>query len=80
MIDLENRQVVDAEWRALDGMFAAIPEEIGDKLRGRGFEEMSTGTFVPEEDAFNYALERVSQDEGEKKEFVEWFYSNWVKE
>lgn len=51
-----------------------------DKLQGEGYEEIGTGVFVPEEDAYDYALERVSQDEEEKKEFVEWFYSgNWIK-
>ena len=46
-----------------------------------GYEEIGTGIFVPEEDAFEYALERVSLDEEEKQEFVDWFYSgNWIKE
>ena len=42
--------------------------------------------FIPEEDAFEYALDRCmngSEEEKEefKKELVEWFFSgNWVKE
>ena len=49
--------------------------EVLEKLNGTGYEEIQTGIFVPEEDAYNYAMERISQDEEEKKEFVEWFYS-----
>ena len=48
--------------------------------------EIGTGNFVPEDDAFDYALERClhGTEEG-KREFkemlIEWFYSgNWVKE
>lgn len=42
---------------------------------------MGTGVFVPEEDAYGYALERISLDEELKQEFVEWFYSgNWIEE
>ena len=45
-----------------------------------GYEEIGTGNFVPEENAFEYALERVSLDEEEKKEFLEWFYSgNFIR-
>ena len=44
------------------------------------------GTFVSEDKAFDYALERCLRgSEGDREEFrdmlVEWFYSgNWVKE
>lgn len=59
--------------------------EIGEKLNGPGYKEMKTGIFVPEEDAYDYVLERISQDNDLKQEFkemlVEWFYSgNWVYE
>lgn len=51
------------------------------KLNSAGYEEVRTGIFVLEEDAYEYALEKISQDEDLQKEFVEWFYSgNWVKE
>lgn len=33
------------------------------------------GIFVRREDAYEYALERISCDESLKKELVEWFYS-----
>lgn len=38
-------------------------------------------TVVGEDVAFSYALERLrNADEEEKKEFVEWYYSeNWIK-
>lgn len=50
-------------------------------LNGAGYTEIDSGIFVPEENAYKYALERISQDEDLKKEFVEWFYSdNWIKE
>ncbi len=52
---------------------------------GPGYEEMRTGTFVPEESAYEYALERclhgTEEDRQEFKEMlVEWFYSgNWIR-
>lgn len=57
-----------------------------DKLNGAGYTEIGTGNFVPEEDAFEYALERcligTEEDQEKFKEMlVEWFYSgNWVRE
>lgn len=59
--------------------------EIEEKLNGVGYTEMGTRIFVPEEDAYDYAMERISLDEDLQKEFketvVEWFYSgNWIKE
>lgn len=72
---LENRMVVDKEWTW------NAPVEVSEKLSGAGYTELGTGIFVPEEEACNYAMERISQDEDLKREFVEWFYSaNWVKE
>lgn len=65
--------------------------EVQEKLNGPGRIEIGTGVFVPEEDAFDYALERCFEivpnfvhrlkwtDEF-KKMLVQWFYSgNWVK-
>lgn len=73
MEQIENRMAVDWQW-------PEAPPEEREKLHSPGYKEMGSGVFVPEEDAFDYALERVSQDDGERKEFVDWFYSNWVKE
>lgn len=51
-----------------------------------GYREMKSGLFVPEEDAYDYALvHSINGTEEEQMEFkkmlVEWFYSgNWVRE
>ena len=51
------------------------------KLREPGYLEMGTGLFVPEEEAFDYAMKKIPLDEDLKQELVEWFYSgNWKKE
>lgn len=78
--ELENSMVVDSKWSFLN-----TSPEISERLKAPGYKEVRTGIFVPEEDAYEYALERVSLDEDLKREFeemvVEWFYSvNWVKE
>lgn len=83
---VENRMVLEAGRECAHG-----PEGVAEKLRGPGREEIGTGIFVAEEDAFDYALERcfeiVPACVGDLKwtqEFremlVEWFYSgNWTK-
>lgn len=56
-----------------------------ENLKETGYEEMGTGTFVSEERAYEYALERclrgTEEDRREFKEMlVEWFYSgNWIR-
>lgn len=51
------------------------------KLKGYAGLAENLGIFVQEEDAFQYAMERVQWSEELQKEFVEWFYSgNWVPE
>lgn len=79
MEQVENKMVIDAFWRWNE------PEDVKEKLKSSGYKEIGTGIFVPEEDAYDYAMERISQDEDLQKEFkemvVEWFYSgNWIKE
>ena len=75
---IENKMVLNHLWESLE---KSVPDEITEKPNGAGYEEIGTGIFVPEEDAYEYALERISQDEELKQELVEWFYSgNWVKE
>ena len=38
------------------------------------------GNIVKKEYCFGYAINRILNDETEKKEFIEWFYSgNWLK-
>lgn len=55
---------------------------IEEKLSGPGYSEIGTNVFVSDGDAYEYAIERISQGtEEERKEFVEWFYSgNWIRE
>ena len=77
---IENRMARDSVWNNLEK-----PCEATEKLNGAGYLEIGTGNFVPEEDAFDYALERclhgTEEDKQEFKEMlVEWFYSNWIKE
>lgn len=73
---VKNRMVVDSRWD-----FMNPPEEVREKLNGAGYSGIGTGVFVAEEDAYSYALERLSLDAKLQKEFVEWFYSgDWVKE
>ena len=64
----------------------------------KGYKEFTTNEFVPVEDAYEYALDKIKDpqmigefvdkylipllkyDKGERKEFIEWFFSgNWVK-
>jgi phenylalanyl-tRNA synthetase beta subunit len=77
---VENRMVVESEW---DWQKTKEVEEV---MQEKGYHEMGTNKFVPEADAFEYALERCMNGiEAEQKEFkemlVDWFYSgNWVKE
>ena len=73
---VENRMAMDSVWSNLE-----TPSEFEKRLKGAGYSEIGTGNFVPEEDAFDYALERIAEGtEEEQHEFVEWFYSSWVKE
>ncbi len=71
---IENRMVVDSQWPEP----VQEPEE---KLKGPGWEEIGTGVFVLEEDAYGYAKESLARDGDLRQEFVEWFYSgNWIRE
>lgn len=86
MCRIENRMVIDSEWE-----WNRL-EEAEEKLNGSGYKEIGTDLFVPEEDAFNYALEQCleivpggicgfSWKQEFKEMLVEWFYSrNWVFE
>lgn len=78
---IENRMLIDSEWEF------NVQQEVKEKLNGKGFHEVGTGTFVPESEAYEYALERcLNGTEKDIKEFkemlVEWFYSggDWRKE
>ena len=84
MGQVENRTVVDCQW-------PDTPPEVKEKLSEPGYREIGTGAFVPEEYAFDYAIERcvtvpfmvvgIEWTQEFKEMLVEWFYSgNWVKE
>lgn len=76
MEQIDNRMVTDSEWEALEVRIGPLEE-----FKGAGYTELGTGTFVPKETAYEYALERISGDGSLKEEFVDWFYSdNWIKE
>lgn len=78
----------EREIERLNKLNRRISHEYGcrkENLNGAGYTEINSGIFVPEEDAYKYAMERISQDEDLKRELVEmvveWFYSgNWIKE
>lgn len=77
---IENRMVRNSVWSNLEK-----PCEVKEKLNGPGYSEIGTGNFVPEEDAFDYALERCLHGTEEDKQWfremlIEGFYSNWIKE
>lgn len=75
---IENRMVRDLAWENLE---KTASDEGHGKTNRPGYVEIGTRIFVDEENAYDYALERVSQDDELKQEFVEWFYAgNWIKE
>ena len=80
MSRLENRMVVDTEWHPFVECDAKTAE-IG--CTEPGYTDPTTGTFVPQEVAFEYALQQCLHGI-EKEEFKqmleEWYFSSWVKE
>ena len=78
---IENRMLVESEWR-----WQETEAEVEEVVSQKGYHQFGTNVFVPEDDAYEYALDRcMNGTEEEQKEFkemlVEWFYSgNWVKE
>jgi hypothetical protein len=81
-MNVENRMVVDGEWTWLENG----ESEEDSNQKEKGYYEMNTNVFVPDEDAYEYALERcMNGTEEDQKEFkemlVEWFFSgNWIRE
>lgn len=79
------------EWKAAQPDYIENDAEIREKLNGPGHEEIGTGVFVSDEDAFDYALEkcfevvpnfvhRLKWTQEFKDMLVDWFYSdNWIK-
>lgn len=76
---VENRMVVEEEWGWQKQM------EVEEVVKEPGYHEMGTNVFIPEKDAFGYALAQcLNGSEEDQKEFkemlVEWYFSgNWVK-
>lgn len=81
--------------KGYDDWKTAIPEEVDyveKRLSGSGYVEIGTLNFVPEEDAFGYALEQcvkvvpngihgIPWTQEFREMLVEWFFSgSWVKE
>lgn len=79
---VDNILVNNAYWADVEKREESVEKVLSQK----GYHELGTNVFVPEEDAYEYALDRcMNGTEEEQKEFkemlVEWFYSgNWVKE
>lgn len=78
---IENRMVVDSEWELI------APPEVKEILWEKGYHEYGTGNFVPESQAYEYALERclygTEEETAEFKQMLtEWFYSGggWRKD
>jgi phenylalanyl-tRNA synthetase beta subunit len=79
---VENLMVDDNHWRWQEKENA--PEKV---VKEKGYHELGTNEFVPEDEAYEYAIEAcLNGSEDMQKEFkkmlVEWFYSggDWVKE
>lgn len=84
---IENRMVLDHEWQ----LPPEASEEEKNVLDGPGWVNAEGGVFVPEEDAFAYALEQCVESIPEglhgikwqddfKEMLVDWFYSSWIWE
>ena len=76
---IENRMVVDHEWNFLSRQYAEVQEVLSEP----GYMQFGSNLFVPEKEAYDYALAQClygsEEDQKEfKKMLVEWFYSgNW---
>lgn len=86
MEQVENRMVNTAVW-------PDTPKEVKEKLRGPGYCGVDRDIFVPEENAFDYALDQcviewkrflheTKWTDEFKEMLVDWFYSDdkWRKE
>jgi len=83
---IENAMVVDWWWEFVE----TGSEYAKEKLKSPGYTEMGTGVFVPEEDAFDYAIEHcvkhvphglhdIEWTQEFKDMLVDWFFAeNWI--
>lgn len=81
---IENRMVMDLQR-------SDFPAETKEKLSGSGYKKIGSEIFVPEEDAFDYALIQCMEippdgilktkwTQDFRDMLVEWFYSeNWIR-
>lgn len=73
MNQCENRLVIDSEWIWTDTKESEQEEVV------KGYENISSGEFIPVEDALEYAREHAEQGEDTDQEFIDWFFSgNWI--
>lgn len=77
---IENRMVVDSLWEN------CYPQQ-AEAVKEPGYHKYGTGDFVPEKEAYEYALDQcLNGSEEDQKEFrtmlVEWYFSGgaWRKE
>lgn len=77
----ENHMVVDSYWEPLE------KKQVEEVLVSSGYHKVGTDIFVPEDEAYDYALEQsLNGSEEDIKEFkamlVEWYYSGgaWRRE
>lgn len=87
MNEVENRMVNPTVW-------TDTPTEVREKLCGSGYRGIGRDVFVPECDAFEYAISQCVEDilpdgffeikwtEEFREMIVDWYYSDseWVKE
>lgn len=81
MEQVENRMVVDSEWRFLEN------NTISKVVQKKGYHKVGESEFVPDDEAFEYAFDRcINGTEEDVKEFrtmlVEWYFSGgaWRRE
>lgn len=78
---IENHMVVDSYWESLE------KDRVEERLKSSGYHKVGTSEFVPDDEAYEYALEQcLNGSEEDIKEFksmlVEWYYSGgaWRRE
>lgn len=47
------------------------------ELSGPGYKHPSRDVFVPENKAYEYAMETIESDKDLRQDFVEWFFRDW---
>ena len=79
---IENKMVRDSAWESIEKY---TKYEVHEEDKITGWKSMVTGKFVPDSEAYDYALECcLSGSEEDQQEFrdmlLEWFFSgNWIR-